>query len=73
MEIRQVNGSGNTLKLGQGFQVGTGGNFSIDNSEYGDTFAHINITGDNNEVLMTQRTNGNSSEHWYGLHLEGDA
>ena len=72
MEIRQVNGSGNTLKLGQGYQVGTNGNFSIDNSEYGDTFAHINITGDNNEVLMTQRTNGNSSGHWYGLHLEGD-
>ena len=25
--------------------IGTNGNFSIDNSEYGDTFAHINIMG----------------------------
>ena len=72
MEIRQVDGSGNTLKLAQGFQIGTNGNFSIDNSEYGDTFAHINVTGDNNEVLMTQRTNSNSSGHQYWLHVEGD-
>ena len=72
IEIRRVWGDGNTLKLGQGYQVGTNGNFSIDNSEYGDTFTHINITGDDNNILMTQRTNGNSSGHAYWLHLEGD-
>ena len=72
IEIRRVWGDGNTLKLGQGYQVGTGGNFSIDNQEYGDTFAHINITGDDNNILMTQRTNSNSSGHAYWLHLEGD-
>ena len=72
IEIRRVWGDRNTLKLGQGYQVGTGGNFSIDNSEYGDTFAHINITGDDNTILMTQRTNSSSSGHEYWLHLEGD-
>ena len=72
LEIRRVWGDRNTLKLGQGYQVGTGGNFTIDNSEYGDTFAHINITGDDNNILMTQRTNSNSSGHQYWLHLEGD-
>ena len=72
IELRRLWGDGNTLKLGQGYQVGTNGNFSIDNSEYGNTFAHINITGDNNEVLMTQRTNSSSSGHQYWLHLEGD-
>jgi|TARA_B100000035_G_C20986338_1_gene547993 hypothetical protein len=72
IELRRLWGDGNTLKLAQGYQIGTNGNFSIDNSEYGNTFAHINITGDNNEVLMTQRTNSNSSGHEYWLHLEGD-
>ena len=72
LEIRRVWGDGNTLKLGQGYQVGTNGNFSIDNQEYGDTFAHINITGDNNNILMSQRTNSSSSGHEYWLHLEGD-
>ena len=72
LEIRRVWGDRNTLKLGQGYQVGTGGNFTIDNSEYGDTFAHLNITGDDNTILMTQRTNSNSSGHQYWLHLEGD-
>ena len=72
LEIRRVWGDGNTLKLGQGYQVGTNGNFSRDYAEYGDTFAHLNITGDNNNILMTQRTNSNSSGHEYWLHLEGD-
>ena len=72
LEIRRVWGDRNTLKLAQGYQIGTNGNFSIDNSEYGNTFAHINITGDNNEVLMTQRTNSSSSGHQYWLHVEGD-
>ena len=70
IELRRVWGIGNTLKLGQGYQVGTNGNFTIDNAEYGDTFAHINITGDYNDVLMTQRTNSSSSGHEYWLHVE---
>ena len=72
LEIRRVWGDGNTLKLGQGYQVGTNGKFSRDYAEYGDTFAHLNITGDYNSVLMTQRTNSSSSGHEYWLHLEGD-
>ena len=72
IEIRRVWGDGNTLKLGQGYQVGTNGNFTRDYAEYGDTFTHINITGDYNDVLMTQRTNSSSSGHEYWLHLEGD-
>ena len=72
IELRRVWGDGNTLKLGQGYQVGTNGNFSRDYAEYGDTFAHLNITGDNNNILMTQRTNSSSAGHEYWLHLEGD-
>ena len=72
LEIRRVWGDRNTLKLAQGYQIGTNGNFSHDGAEYGDTFAHINITGDNNNILMTQRTNSSSSGHEYWLHLEGD-
>ena len=72
IELRRLWGDGNTLKLAQGYQIGTNGNFSRDYAEYGDTFAHINITGDYNNVLMTQRTNSNSSGHEYWLHLEGD-
>ena len=72
LEIRRVWGDRNTLKLGQGYQVGTNGNFTRDYAEYGDTFTHINITGDDNNVLMTQRTNSSSSGHEYWLHLEGD-
>ena len=33
-------GDGNTLKLAQGYQIGTNGNFNRDYAEYGDTFAY---------------------------------
>jgi len=72
IEIRRVWGDRNTLKLGQGYHVSTSGNFTIDNQELGDTFAHLNITGHDNTILMTQRTNNSSSGHDYWLHLEGD-
>ena len=72
IEIRRVWGDRNTLKLVQGYQIGTNGNFNRDYAEYWYTFTHINNTGDDNNVLMTQRTNGNSSGHEYWLHLEGD-
>jgi hypothetical protein len=72
IEIRQVVGAGNNLALGQGYHVSPSGSFSIDNDEYGDTFAHINVTGDNNNIAMAQRTNSNSSGHEYWLHVEGD-
>lgn len=72
IELRRVWGDGNTLKLGQGYHVSTSGVFSIDTQEYGDTFAHINVTGDNNDIRMTQRTNSSSSGHEYWLHVEGD-
>lgn len=72
IEIRQVVGAGNNLALGQGYHVSSSGSFSIDNDEYGDTFAHINVTGDNNNIAMAQRTNSSSSGHEYWLHVEGD-
>jgi len=73
IELRRIWGDGNTLKLGQGYQVGTNGNFTIDNEEYGDTFAHINVTGDYNDIIMQQTTGGQDpGGHAYWLHLEGD-
>ena len=72
IEIRRVWGTGNNLKLAQGYIINADGSFSIDNDEYGDTFVHVNVTGDYNNIEMTQRTNSTSSGHWYGLHLEGD-
>jgi len=72
IEIRRVWGIGNDLKLAQGYIINGDGSFSIDNDEYGDTFVHVNVTGDYNDIEMTQRTNNTSSGHWYGLHIEGD-
>lgn len=72
IELRGPVGSGNNLALGQGYHVSPSGEFTIDNDEYGNTFAHINITGDDNNIAMSQRTNSSSSGHQYHLHLEGD-
>ncbi len=73
LEIRQVVGQGNNLVLGQGYVVDSSGSYSLDDTEYGDTFAHINITGDYNDVAMQQTTGGQDpGGHIYYLHVEGD-
>lgn len=73
LEIRRVWGDGNNLALGQGWLVDSGGNFTEETGgEYGGTFAHINVTGDNNNIAMQQTTNQNNTGHEYWLHVEGD-
>lgn len=73
LEIRQVVGQGNNLVLGQGYIVDSSGNYTLDDSEYGDTFAHINVTGDYNDIKMQQTTGGQDpGGHRYHLHVEGD-
>lgn len=73
IEIRRIWGDGNSLFLGQGFSVDGEGNMAIETGgEWGDTFAHINVTGDNNEITMQQTTSMSSTGHEYWLHLEGD-
>ena len=71
--MRRVWGDGNNLALGQGWLVDSGGNFTEETGgEYGGTFAHINVTGDNNNIAMQQTTNQNNTGHEYWLHVEGD-
>jgi hypothetical protein len=73
LEIRKISGTGNNFALGQGYVVDSNGNFSWDGVEYGDTFAHINVTGDYNDVTMQQTTGGQDpGGHRYWLHIEGD-
>ena len=73
LEIRRVWGDGNNLALGQGWLVDSSGNFTEETGgEYGGTFAHINVTGDNNNIAMQQTTNQNNTGHQYWLHVEGD-
>ena len=50
-----IQGNNNTVKFGQGFHVSDTGNFSIDNDDYGGLYMRLDIHGDYNSYIGTQR------------------
>ena len=50
-----ISGNNNTVKFGQGFIVSDTGVFSIDNDEYGGMYVRLDIHGNNNTFIGTQR------------------
>ena len=50
-----ISGNYNTVKFGQGFIVSDTGVFSIDNDEYGGMYVRLDIHGNNNTFIGTQR------------------
>ena len=50
-----IQGNNNTVKFGQGFKVADTGDFTIDNDEYGGMYMRLDIHGDYNTYIGTQR------------------
>ena len=50
-----ISGNNNTVKFGQGFRVTDTGDFYIDNDDYGGMYVRLDIHGDYNTVIGTQR------------------
>ena len=53
-----IQGNNNTVKFGQGFKVTDAGVFDIDNDEYGGMYMRLDIHGDYNTYIGTQRNDG---------------
>lgn len=72
VSIAELEGTGNTVMVGQGYDLDANGTFVEDYDEHGDQFVGIAIDGDYNEVKVSQRTNNNSSGHEAYVMIEGD-
>lgn len=72
MILNIYQGNNNTVKLGQGYEVSSTGNFVYDNQEYGGHYMNVYIRGDNNNYIASQKANNTSTEHSNNSYIYGD-
>ena len=67
-----VIGDDNDVKLGQGYKISSAGVFDYDTQEFGGHDMYLDITGDGNDVILSQRSNNNISDHYMNIDINSD-
>ena len=65
-------GNNNDVKLGQGYKISSAGVFDYDTQEFGGHEMYLDITGDGNDVILSQRSNNNTSDHYMNVDINSD-
>ena len=67
-----IQGNNNSVKFGQGFYVSDTGVFTIDNDEYGGLYARLDIHGNYNTYIGTQRNDdsGDTAQAYINLYSD---
>ena len=67
-----IQGNNNTVKFGQGFHVSDTGNFTIDNDDYGGLYMRLDIHGDYNSYIGTQRNDdsGDTTQAYINIYSD---
>ena len=65
-------GDDNDVKLGQGYKISSAGNFDYDTQEFGGHSMDLYMTGDGNDVILSQRSNNTSTEHFMDINIYSD-
>ena len=72
ISIGEIEGQGNDVKIGQGYDINSSGSFFYDYEEYGNLFVGVAVNGDNNDVTVSQRTDSQSVAHEAYIMVDGD-
>ena len=67
-----IQGNNNTVKFGQGYHVSDTGNFNIDNDDYGGMYVRLDIHGDYNTYIGSQRNDDSSDTIQAYINLYSD-
>ena len=68
----EMNGSGNSLRLGQGVGWNTDGTYTHDGYEGGGHYIEIDLYGSDNSLQWSQTNQGSTDGHEFNFHLAGD-
>ena len=63
MILNVYQGNDNNIKNGQGYKIGTNGSFSYDNTEIGGHSMDLYVTGDRNDIMLSQGLANSYSGH----------
>ena len=72
MVLNVYQGNNNNIKMGQGYKVGTNGSFSYDYLEMGGHNMDLRVTGDNNDIMLSQRSSNSTSGHDMDINVYSD-
>ena len=72
MILNIFRGNNNNIKMGQGYKVGDNGNFNYDNAEIGGHTMDLYVTGDTNDIMLSQRSSNSASGHDMDINVYSD-
>ena len=72
MVLNVYQGNDNNIKMGQGYKIGTNGSFSYDNTEIGGHSMDLYVTGDRNDIMLSQRSSNSYSGHDMDVNVYSD-
>ena len=70
--VLNVNADDNNIKMGQGYKISESGNFQYDGTEHGGHSMDLYVTGDRNDIILSQRSQNNTSGHFMDVNIYSD-
>jgi len=70
--VLNVVANDNNIKMGQGYKIGENGDFQYDGTEHGGHSMDLYVTGDRNDIMMSQRSQNNTSGHFMDINIYSD-
>lgn len=62
----------NNIKMGQGYKIGENGAFQYDGTEHGGHDMDLYVSGDRNDIMLSQRSQNNTSGHIMDVNIYSD-
>ena len=72
MILNAYTANNNTIKMGQGYNISTSGNWEYDGTEYGGHYMNLLVTGDRNNITLSSRNNDSNTEHTQNVNVYSD-
>ena len=70
--VLNVIANDNNIKMGQGYKISSSGSWQYDGTEQGGHSMDLYVTGDRNDILLSQRSQNNTSGHFMDINIYSD-
>jgi hypothetical protein len=70
--VLNVIANDNNIKMGQGYKISSSGSWQYDGTELGGHSMDLYVTGDRNDILLSQRSQNNTSGHFMDINIYSD-
>ena len=72
MILNAYTANNSNIKMGQGYLIETDGTFGYDGDEHGGHYMNLYVSGDRNDIIMSQRNQETSTEHYQNVYIFSD-